>query len=54
MPERTMRRIESISRAKSGPRPAELGPEERRAIEDYPGIAALHAQMFAPFRPSPR
>jgi hypothetical protein len=54
MPERTVRRIENISAAKSGPRPAELGAEERSAIEAYPGIAALNAEMFAPFKPSLR
>jgi hypothetical protein len=49
-----VRRIENISAAKSGPRPAELSTEERSAIDAYPGIAALNAEMFAPFRPSLR
>lgn len=53
MPERAVHRIQGFS-AKSGARPAELGAEERAEIAAYPGIAALDAEMFAPFRPSPR
>ncbi len=51
MPERVVQRIEKLSADRSSaPRPAALDADDRRAIEDYPGIAEIHARMFAPFR----
>jgi Sulfotransferase family len=50
MPERVVRRMQTLSAKRAeGPRPAELAADDRRAIEAYPGIAEIHARMFAPF-----
>jgi hypothetical protein len=50
MPERVVERVRSLSSKRtSGERPPEIGADDRRAIEAYPGIARIHAAMFAPY-----
>jgi Sulfotransferase family len=49
VPERVVERVRSLSSKRtSGERPPEIGADDRRAIETYPGIARIHAAMFEP------